>query len=188
MEFSATGDEFCRRGDTALEGIGNCAKVIDDIIVWDEQYDDHMKRMREILLRCRKHKITVNRANFVFASPAVQYCGCGVSEDGISADEDKVKAVKVFPTPANITDLRSFMGMVSQSSFSPAIAPTADALGSLLRPRNEFVWCPKHQQSFECCVSASARPFRPCSPYHSPNGRFSNQGLGYALLQDKEGK
>ena len=42
MGFNATGNEFCRQGDAALEGIGNCAKVIDDIINWDEGMNNVM--------------------------------------------------------------------------------------------------------------------------------------------------
>ena len=33
MGFISTGDEFCRRGDLALEGIGDCAKIVDDVLV-----------------------------------------------------------------------------------------------------------------------------------------------------------
>ena len=39
MGLISTGDEFCRRGDLALEGIGDCAMMVDDVLVWDTTPD-----------------------------------------------------------------------------------------------------------------------------------------------------
>ena len=38
MGFAATGDAFCLRGDRALQGIQQCVKVVDDILLYDEDF------------------------------------------------------------------------------------------------------------------------------------------------------
>ena len=140
MGFISTGDEFCRRGDVALEGIENCVKVVDDVLVWDSTYEEHLQRVKRILQRCREHKITINRSKFLFANPSVNFCGYGITDKGVSADSAKVKAIADFPVPANITDLRSFLGLVNQlAEFTPKIAAAAETLRSLLSPKNEFI-------------------------------------------------
>ena len=54
MGFAATGDAFCQRGDAALQGVTNCVKVVDDILLHDEDYCAHLSRIYEVLTRCRK--------------------------------------------------------------------------------------------------------------------------------------
>ena len=114
MGFSASGDEYCRRGDLALQGIQNCVKVVDDILAYDKDYHSHLCRVNDILLRCRRHGITLNAEKFSIAKQTVSFCGYKISEEGITAEEEKVQAIADFPKPANITDLRSFMGLTNQ--------------------------------------------------------------------------
>ena len=66
MGFVATGDEFCRRGDVALEGIEHCTKVVDDILLWDVDYKTHLERVYEVLMRCRAYGITINANKICF--------------------------------------------------------------------------------------------------------------------------
>lgn len=39
MGFAATGDAFCLRGDMAFQGLQNCVKVVDDILLYDEDFN-----------------------------------------------------------------------------------------------------------------------------------------------------
>ena len=51
MGFAATGDTFCLRGDAALHGISNCVKVVDDVLLYDETYLEHLQRINVVLAR-----------------------------------------------------------------------------------------------------------------------------------------
>ena len=53
MGLSSTGDEYCRRGDIAIAGLSNVEKVMDDVIVFDDNFDQLVDRVRALLLRCR---------------------------------------------------------------------------------------------------------------------------------------
>ena len=89
MGFAATGDSFCRQGDLALQGVLQCVKVVDDILLYDEDYMAHLCRTNLILARCRAHGITLNAEKFVLAAPKVRFCGYQLSSDGIAADPEK---------------------------------------------------------------------------------------------------
>lgn len=93
MGFAATGDAYCLRGDMALQGVANCSKVVDDILLFDKDLPTHIGRINQMLTRCRTHGITLNKEKFVVAAPSVNVCGYQISEKGISADEDKVTAI-----------------------------------------------------------------------------------------------
>ena len=192
MGFSATGDEFCRRGDVALAGIPQCQKVVDDIILWDSSYRQHVTRIFDVLTRCRSHGITINSDKFVVARSESAFCGYRLSRDGVAADPEKVIAISQFPVPANITDMRSFMGLTNQlAGFSAEITTAALPLRPLLRPTNKFIWTPDHQQAFEKVKKAlSSTPvlqfFDPARPTVLQTDASRLNGLGYALLQQDE--
>ncbi|MCG8434853.1 MAG: reverse transcriptase family protein, partial [Gammaproteobacteria bacterium] len=141
MGFIASGDAYNLRGDRALEGIGNVEKVVDDILAADDNFPAHVKRIREILERCREHRITLNGKKFRFAEDSVDFVGFVVSSDGIRADPEKVRAIQEFPEPANRTELRAFVGLCNQlGQFSAEIAGAAGPLREALRTRNDFMW------------------------------------------------
>jgi len=49
----------------------------------------------------------------VFAQPQVQYLGFILSEDGIFAFPDKVKAVRQYPTPKSVNDVRAILELAA---------------------------------------------------------------------------
>ena len=113
MGLSSTGDEYCRRGDIAIAGLRNVEKVMDDMIVFDDSFEQHVERVRALLLRCREHSITLNADKFVFAENEVNFVGFTISADGITTDPNKLRAIAEFPTPSCLTELRSFMDLVT---------------------------------------------------------------------------
>ena len=193
MGFAATGDAFCRRGDMALQGLMQCVKVVDDLLLYDEDYLTHLRRVNDVLARCRAHGITLNAEKFVLAADSVSFCGYQLSHDGIAADPEKVRAIRDFIKPANLTDLRSFMGLANQlADFSPDIASAAASLRPLMSPKRAFVWTPNHDQAFESVKKALSSPpvlapFDPALPTALQTDASRLYGLGYALLQDHGG-
>ena len=46
-----------------------------------------------------------------FYKDRIQYLGHIISEEGISVDPEKIEAIMNWPTPINVIDVRSFMGL-----------------------------------------------------------------------------
>ncbi|XP_064116655.1 uncharacterized protein K02A2.6-like [Macrobrachium nipponense] len=190
MGFSATSDANCLRGDMALQGVPNCVKVVDDILLSDEDLPSHLQHVHQMLTRCRQYGITLNKEKFTVAAPKVNFCGYVLSSDGIAADPDKVSAIRDFPTPSNVTDVRLFMGLVNQlADFTPDIAAAAQPLRPLMSPKRSFVWTPDHERAFKKVKTALTSPpvlapFNPASPVVLQTDASRLYGLGYALLQD----
>ena len=190
MGLCSTGDEYNRRGDEALSDIPNLAKVVDDIIIWDKDLDTHIQHIKDVLNRCRTHGITLNADKVCLAAQSVSFCGYTISGNGIAANTEKIKAITDFPTPANITDLRSFMGLVNQlAEFTPDIASSANTLRTLMSPRNSFKWTPDHDAAFLKTKEALAKPpilahFDHTLPTVLQTDASRLHGIGYALLQE----
>ena len=196
MGLCTSGDEYGRRGDVALAGLPKTSKVVDDILAYDSDYASHLQHVIQILQRCDSHGITLNPAKVTFAAETLDFCGYVISPGGYTADRRKVQAIEDFPIPENLTDLRSFMGLVNQlGAFSTETARAAEPLRDLLRPRNLWSWTSVHQAAFEAVKATLVAPpvlayFDPSLPtaVHTDASRLG--GLGYALLQrhDQEWK
>lgn len=157
MGFAVTGDAFCLMGDLELKGVMQCLKVVDNTLLYNEDYFTFIRRVSDILARCRPHEITFNSEKFLLAPLTVSFCGNRLSHDCIAADQ-KISAVTDFVTPANLTDLRPLMGLVNQlADFTPDISSAAAPLRPLMSPRRTFMWnanpnqvkkhCPVHLSS-----------------------------------------
>ena len=99
MGFAATGGAFCLRGDMALQGVPNCVKVVDDVLLYNEEYLPHLHPVNTVLFRCRASGITFNTDKFILAVPAVKFCGFILSANGIDADPEEIRAITDFTTP-----------------------------------------------------------------------------------------
>ncbi|XP_068241310.1 uncharacterized protein [Palaemon carinicauda] len=66
---------------------------------------------------------------------------CRRVDIALQAEEEKVQAISEFPKPANLTDLRSFMGLTNQlTEFSSDLAAPADPLQPVMSPKRSFTW------------------------------------------------
>ena len=144
-----------------------------------------------LLKRCDDYNITLNPAKCQFAEEKVDFCGFTVSSDGYTVDDKKLRVVKDFPQPSNITDLRSFLGLVNQlGSFSTEIATAAEPLRQLLKPRNAWLWTLAHTAAFEVKEALMSPPIL---DYYNPTRRTVLEtdasrlgGLGFCLRQQDE--
>jgi hypothetical protein len=86
----------------------------------------------------------------VFAKLQVQYSGFTLSDKGVAASPDKVKAVKQYPNPPNVKDVRAFLGLATfYGRLVPKFPEIAKPLTKLTRKGQEFSWGPSQQEAFE---------------------------------------
>ncbi len=189
MGLASAGDEYNRRMDAALADLPNLEKVVDDIILYDETLEEHVTHIRNFLERCRSSGITLNPKKAKVAQDSVKFAGYIVSSSGIQADPDKIKAIRHFPKPTNLTDLRSFLGLVEQlSGFSHEVARVMKPLRPLLSKKAEFYWTHEHDRAFEETKTILTKPpilstFDPKLSTMLETDASRTKGLGYALLQ-----
>ena len=189
MGLVSSGDEYNRRGDQALGDIPQTVKIVDDILIYDRSYREHLERVIAVIKRCDSWGITLNPKKFRFARARVEYCGYVISSSGYTSDDQKIRAIASFPRPQNITDLRSFMGLTNQLGvFSSDLAHAAQPLRDLLKPKNVWRWTEQHEAAFEEVKAALVTPpilafFDPALPTKLQTDASRTKGMGFALLQ-----
>ena len=86
---------------------------IDDILFSGRSDEEHLENLRKVLDALRQAGLTLKVSKCYFMQPEVVYCGYLVSREGVKPMLDNVEAVREAPTPTNITELRSFLGVVN---------------------------------------------------------------------------
>ena len=88
-------------------------------------------------------------AKVVFAQPTAQFGGYIVSANGFRPNPDLMKAIREFPKPKNITDVRSFHGLCQQvGHFSTKDAESLKPLSPLLKKGLIWEWTTTHEEAF----------------------------------------
>ena len=104
-------------------------------------------------------------------------------------DPSLTTAICQFPTPTNITDLRSFFGMVNQlEAFTDRISEASSPLRPLLSSKVQFTWIATHQQAFEAAKRELSSPpklafYNPAHPAALYTDASRLKGLGFILRQ-----
>ena len=74
---------------------------------------EHFKLFKRTVLEgCRRVGLTISIKKFRMGVE-VTFAGYTISKDGMRPHPDRLKAVKEFPRPKDITTLRSFLGLVN---------------------------------------------------------------------------
>ena len=90
-----------------------CMAFIDDVIVYSHSWEEHLVDLRAVLQRVAEAKMTLNVGKCHFARNRLIYLGHIISKEGISADPRKVEAVQQFKPPADVPQMRSFLGLAN---------------------------------------------------------------------------
>ena len=175
--------------DEAFSGVQGAVRVVDDILKFDRTFTGHVSGICKLLQAAREARVTLSAKKFIFARRKLTWVGYEIEKGGIRVDPGKIKAIADFPTPKNLTDLRSFFGLVEQlSGFSKDVAAVSEPMRPLLSPKREFIWTSDHGRAFDAVKHALLQP--PFLAFFDPSLETAlhvdaslKRGMGFALLQ-----
>ena len=147
--YMAAGDAYTRRFDEIIADLPNKKKCIDDTIMWARSIEESFFQTCSFLHRCGENGITLNPEKFQFAKDEVRYAGFEVTKNRVKPCKDYLAAIEKFPTPTDITGIRSWFGVVNQISYAFSMTEPLRPFRDLLKPGNKFYWDDCLNRTFE---------------------------------------
>ncbi|VDI45747.1 Hypothetical predicted protein [Mytilus galloprovincialis] len=129
--YIASGDGYTRRFDEIVADVPHKTKCVDDTLLWSDDIEESFVQACHWLELCGKHGITLNPEKFHFAQDTVEFAGFEITNDSVRPCKRYLQAILDFPTPKNITDVRSWFGLVNQVSYAFSMADRLKTISSI---------------------------------------------------------
>lgn len=192
--ISCAPELFQKVMESVIAGLEGVVVYLDDLMVSGRTQEEHDFRLARLMERIQEYGILLNEEKCVFNVSSIEFVGHALSSEGIRPMENKISAIASFRTPTNLSELRSFLGLVTYvGRFIPLLADKTEVLRNMLRIGEKFEWQEKHSNAFEEIKMAICES--QCLGYYDPNDSCiviadaSPVGLGAVLLQqDKDGR
>ncbi|XP_045769765.1 uncharacterized protein K02A2.6-like [Maniola jurtina] len=141
---------FQRIMEQVVAGIPNVSVFLDDILITGKTEEEHGKNLHAVFKMLEEEGLTVRQEKCFFFEKEVSYLGFIISEHGIRTDDKKIEAVVRAPKPSNVSELKSFLGMVNfYSKFIKNISILLAPLYTLLKKGVEWKWSEEQDKAFQ---------------------------------------
>jgi hypothetical protein len=84
---------------------------MDDILVFSQTLQQYKQHLQEVFDILQQNNLLIKASKCSFAQQQVEYLGHIISAEGVATSPDKVHAIKLWSTPENAKQLRSFLGL-----------------------------------------------------------------------------
>lgn len=123
---------------------------LDDVIIFSHSIEEGMERLEEVLQRFRGANLKLKSKKCNLFQREVRYLGHLVSAEGVATDPEKVSAVRNWPIPVNLKELRSFVGLCAYyRRFIKGFSQVAKPLFRLTEKGKSFLWDETCNVAFE---------------------------------------
>ena len=147
--YISLGNGYSRRFDEIVSEFPNKIKMIDDALLWSDTASSFFQACRW-LDTCGKNGITQNTSIFVFRKDTVEFLGFKITpDDNLQPSPTMLRAISEFPTPKNLTDVRSWFGLVNQVAYAFSMTDKMLPFRELLKPITTFYWDDNLQRLFK---------------------------------------
>ena len=184
-----------RKMHEVIEGLSNTEVIADDFLVCgvgdtlQEAIANHDRNLEGLLQRAQKCNLRLNPEKIQLRSQQVPFIGHLLTDKGLVADPEKVRAVVEMETPTDAKALMRFLGMVNYlSKFMPHLSHACEPMRALTHKGVEWSWLHQHQQAFDKVKRVITQI--PVLQYYDVQKEVtlqcdaSQDGLGASLLQE----
>ncbi len=152
----ATAPSYFQRAiaGTVMAGLMyDCMEMyIDDMLIYGRTEEEFLVNLEKVLKRLKEFNITVNPDKCKLGLTEVEFVGHVINRDGSYMSEKKKGKIVNFPTPTDVKQLRSFLGMANYfrehiKNHSIEVQPLYDLLKGKGK-RGPFSWTTEGEKAF----------------------------------------
>ncbi|RVX10301.1 Retrovirus-related Pol polyprotein from transposon 17.6 [Vitis vinifera] len=160
----------------------------DDILIYSRSFSDHIHHLSIALQVLRENLLYAKSNKCFFGHSSIEYLGHVISSGGVYTDPQKVAAVRDWPTPITLKQLRGFLGLTGYyRRFVKDYGKIAKPLTDLLK-KDAFHWTEGSNQAFmalkQAMITAPVLALPNFSKEFIIETDASGQGIGAVLMQE----
>ncbi|UYV68121.1 hypothetical protein LAZ67_5003112, partial [Cordylochernes scorpioides] len=145
-------NKFQREMDNLFADMSGVACYIDDILVAGKDHRDHEQKLELVFKRLQEKGLRLNKGKCKFAVNVVEYLCFKIDKKGLHPISSKIETVVEAPEPTNVSQLRSFIGLLMYySRFIRNIADILAPFYHLLKKNSKWNWTSEHRILFAKC-------------------------------------
>ena len=126
----------------------NVQVYVNDMLVKSRREEDHLKDLDETFDTLRSYNMKLNPGKCAFGVIAGKFFGFMVSQRGIEANPDKIRAIMEMAPPRNVKEVQSLNGKIAALNRFVSRA-TDKCLPFFHTLKRSFEWTAECQQAFE---------------------------------------
>ncbi len=160
MGLSGAPATFQRVMDLIMTGLSweSVLVYLDDLIIFGKDYEEHYKRLEQVLQRLKEAKLKLSPKKCHFLQQRILYLGHVIENGKIFPDPAKTELIDNYPVPKNLKEVRAFVSLLSYyRKFVKHFAQIAKPLTCLLEKNAKFIWTTECQKSFETLKSTLSK-------------------------------
>ena len=120
---SAAPSIFQRTMETLLQGLPGVCIYLDDILITGKTDQEHLNNLSAVLQRLSAAGMKLKPEKCFFMLQEVEYLDHTISAKGIQPTTQKVRAIVEAPRPTNVSQLKSFLGLLNYyGKFLPTLS------------------------------------------------------------------
>ena len=187
--YISSGDAYTSRYDAIIADIQRKVKCVDDTLLWSDTTEESFSHTVQYLELCGRNGIILNPKKFNFAKDEVEFAGFHITKTNVAPIPTFIKAIKNFPRPQSITDIRSWFGLVNQCAYSFSKTEVMKPFRELLKKGSQFNWTDALNESFEAAKTKIIMEIKKGVKIYEKDRRtclatdWSKTGIGAWLLQ-----
>ena len=138
----ASGDAYTHRYDQITMGVRRHIKVIDDSLLWSTDMQQAWDDVTNFLSTVGQRGVVLNETKFHFAERQADFAGFKLADGTLRPLEKHIEAIRMFPEPRSLTDLRSFFALCEQVSYAYTIKEQLNPFRELIKTKDKktFYW------------------------------------------------
>lgn len=148
--LSNSQDLFQDEVDKHFSGLKNVVVCHDDMVVHTKTKQEHDEIVAKVVKKAREVGAKFNKDKFQFCQDQVKFMGQVFSQQGMEIDTDRIESLCKLQIPTNKVELQRVLGSFNYvRRYVQNMSEIMHPLCELLKNNMEWVWLPKHQQSFD---------------------------------------
>ena len=134
---------------TDLIAKGQVTVYMDNILIYSQDIKAHCLVVQEVLKRLKHYDLYLKPEKCKFEQQSIEYLGMIIRPGEVQMDPGKVSAVKSWPTPTTLKEVRAFIGFTNfYRRFIKDFSTMARPLHDLTKKDTPWQWNKEQQEAF----------------------------------------